>query len=168
MTDDTPSLKSRPLRTFGRTGGRALSARQQDLIDNLLPELEVPSADPGTLNPSDMFGDDRDIWLEIGFGGGEHLVGQAGLHPEVGFIGCEPFVEGMAKALTGIKDHDLGNDVKSYADKALARFLEHGGFDWGVNCADDWRRPPEDHLTTRYERKKLGDCAPVWLDFVRS
>lgn len=232
MTDDTPSLKSRPLRTFGRTGGRALSARQQDLIDNLLPELEVPSADPGTLNPSDMFGDDRDIWLEIGFGGGEHLVGQAGLHPEVGFIGCEPFVEGMAKALTGIKDHDLGNvrlvmddarpvmaalkdqsiarafilfpdpwpkkrqqkrrliqpefldelyrtcrsgaqirfatDVKSYADEALARFLEHGGFDWGVNCADDWRRPPEDHLTTRYERKKLGDCAPVWLDFVRS
>jgi tRNA (guanine-N7-)-methyltransferase len=232
MTDNTPPLKSRPLRTFGRTGGRALSARQQTLIDTLLPELAVPASEPGALNPSDMFGDNRDIWLEIGFGGGEHLVGQARLNPDVGFIGCEPFVEGMAKALTGIKASDLNNvrlvmddarpvlsalqdesisrvfilfpdpwpkkrqqkrrliqpefleelhrtcrpgarirfatDVKSYADEALSRFLDHGGFDWGANCADDWRCPPKDHLTTRYESKKLGDCAPVWLDFARS
>ena len=231
MTEDTPSMKSRPLRTFGRTGGRALSARQQDLIDTLLPELEVPAAEPGTLAPADLFGDEREIWLEIGFGGGEHFVGQAGLHPDIGFIGCEPFVEGMAKALTGIKANDLRNvrlvmddarpvlsalqdesisrvfilfpdpwpkkrqqkrrliqpefldelhricrpgarirfatDVKSYADEALARFLRQGGFEWGANCADDWRRPPKDHLTTRYESKKLGDCAPVWLDLVR-
>jgi len=232
MTEDTPSMKSRPLRTFGRTGGRALSARQQDLIDTLLPELEVPVAEPGTLAPADLFGDKREIWLEIGFGGGEHFVGQAGLHPDVGLIGCEPFVEGMAKALTGIKANDLRNvrlvmddarpvlsalqdesisrvfilfpdpwpkkrqqkrrliqpefldelhricrqgaqirfatDVKSYADEALARFLEHGGFDWRAARADDWRCPPKDHLTTRYESKKLGDCAPVWLDLVRS
>lgn len=231
MTNDTPPLKSRPLRTFGRTGGRALSARQQALIDTVLPQLEVPAADPGTLAPSDLFGDDREVWLEIGFGGGEHLVGQARSHPEVGFIGCEPFVEGMAKALTGIRENALGNvrlvmddarpvlaamkdesisrvfvlfpdpwpkkrqqkrrliqpefldvlyricrpgarirfatDVKSYADEALCRFLRHGGFEWTAERADDWRCPPEDHLTTRYESKKLGDCAPVWLDLVR-
>ena len=61
----------------------------------------------------------------------------------------------------------FATDVKSYADEALLRFLQHGGFIWQADCADDWRVPPEDHITTRYESKKLGDCAPVWLDFVR-
>lgn len=232
MTDRHDDPKHIPLRTFGRIGGRGLSARQQGLIDTLLPQLQVPDAPDGSLDPAGLFGDARDVWLEIGFGGGEHLVGQAGLHPDTGFIGCEPFIEGMAKALTGIEGQGLKNvrlvmddarpvmaslkdesiarafilfpdpwprkrqqkrrliqpeflsvlhrickpgaqvrfatDVKSYADEALQRFLAHGGFDWQAERADDWRTPPEDHLTTRYESKKLGDCAPVWLDFVRS
>ncbi|HBH44652.1 MAG TPA: tRNA (guanosine(46)-N7)-methyltransferase TrmB, partial [Hyphomonas atlantica] len=62
----------------------------------------------------------------------------------------------------------FATDVKSYADEALLRFLRHGGFEWHANTADDWRCPPGDHLTTRYESKQLGDCAPVWFDFVRS
>ncbi|HBQ47485.1 MAG TPA: tRNA (guanosine(46)-N7)-methyltransferase TrmB [Hyphomonas atlantica] len=220
------------MRTFGRTGGRGLSARQQSLIDTRLPELAVPTAADGALSGRDLFGDDRDVWLEIGFGGGEHLVGQAGRNPDIGYIGCEPFIEGMAKALTGIEADQLQNvrlvmddvrpvmaslqdqsiarafilfpdpwpkkrqqkrrliqpefleslhricrpgarvrfatDVKSYADEALLRFLRHGGFEWHANTADDWRCPPGDHLTTRYESKQLGDCAPVWFDFVRS
>ena len=231
MTDQPPPRKHRPLRSFGRTGGRALSARQQGLIDDLLPQLQVPAAPEGTLDPASLFDSADAVWLEIGFGGGEHFVGQASRHPEAGLIGCEPFIEGMAKALSGVEENSLPNvrllmddarpllaaltaqsiarvfilfpdpwpkkrqqkrrlvqddflaqlhriclpgarvrfatDVKSYADEALWRFLQHGGFAWQAGCADDWRVPPADHITTRYESKKLGDCAPVWLDFVR-
>jgi len=219
----------RPLRTFGRRGGRALSARQQAYIDDLLPKLAVPETEPGKLDPVTLFEACDDVWFEIGFGGGEHLVSQAKLNAKTGFIGCEPFFEGMAKALTGIDEAGLSNvrlhmddarsvmsslssgsiartfilfpdpwpkkrqqkrrliqpdfldelarisadgaslrfatDVKSYADEALERFLSHGAFDWTANRADDWRAPPVDHLTTRYEEKRLGDCAPVWFDF---
>ncbi|MEL6323844.1 MAG: tRNA (guanosine(46)-N7)-methyltransferase TrmB, partial [Pseudomonadota bacterium] len=88
----------RPIRTFGRVGGRPLSPRQQRLIDDRLPALAVP-LDAGPLDPATLFETPKEkIWLEIGFGGGEHLTAQAKRHPEVGFIGCEPFIEGMAKA----------------------------------------------------------------------
>tara|TARA_R110000851_G_scaffold14778_6_gene49619 strand:- start:394 stop:753 length:360 start_codon:yes stop_codon:yes gene_type:complete len=59
----------------------------------------------------------------------------------------------------------FATDVASYADEALARFIAHGGFAWLAECADDWRTPPEDHVPTRYEAKRLGDCEPVWYDF---
>jgi tRNA (guanine-N7-)-methyltransferase len=49
----------------------------------------------------------------------------------------------------------------------LAAVLADGRFDWPVHCAADWRVPPADHSPTRYEAKRLGDCAPVWLDFIR-
>ncbi|MDP1556348.1 MAG: tRNA (guanosine(46)-N7)-methyltransferase TrmB, partial [Hyphomonas sp.] len=62
----------------------------------------------------------------------------------------------------------FATDVASYADEALLAFLGNGGFDWPAMRADDWRRPPADHVTTRYETKKLGDCAPVWYDLVRT
>lgn len=231
MSDTSDPSKRRPLRTFGRIGGRGLSARQQGLIDTLLPKLRVPdNTAAGRLDPLGLFAGCDQVWLEIGFGGGEHLVAQAARHPSTGFIGCEPFIEGMAKALAGIESQGLENvrlvmddarpvmasledasiarvfilfpdpwpkkrqqkrrliqpdflaelhrilrpgarvrfatDVKSYADEALWRFLSHGGFDWQAETADDWRCPPADHVTTRYERKRLGDCAPVWFEFV--
>lgn len=217
---------ARPIRTFGRIGGRALSARQQALVDDLLPQLQAPE---GLSDPQELFPGRKEIWLEIGFGGGEHLAEQARRHPEAGLIGCEPFIEGMAKLLTQVDADGLGNvrlrmddarplidglapgslsrvfimfpdpwpkkrqqkrrliqpdfldslhracrtdarlrfatDVASYADEALWRFLQHGGFHWLADRADDWRCPPADHVTTRYETKQLGDCAPVWYDF---
>jgi tRNA (guanine-N7-)-methyltransferase len=61
----------------------------------------------------------------------------------------------------------FATDWKDYADRALERILASGLFDWPAERADDWRVPPADHLTTRYESKQLGDCAPVFLDFVR-
>lgn len=228
--NDNAASKSRPIRTFGRVGGRALSARQQGLVDTLLPHLRVPAAEPGTLNPQSLFEPEKsEIWLEIGFGGGEHFTGQAARNSDIGLIGCEPFIEGMAKALGQIEDAGLTNvrlhmddarmvlarlrsasisrvfilfpdpwpkkrqqkrrliqsefldelariltpdgrvrfatDVKSYADEALAHFQAHPSFVWTAERADDWRTPPSDHLTTRYETKQLGDCAPVWFDF---
>jgi tRNA (guanine-N7-)-methyltransferase len=225
------ALRDRPIRTFGRTGGRALSPRQQTLIDTRLSHWRIPEPlVPGT-DPRGLFAAARNVWLEIGFGGGEHMVAQAKAHPETGILGCEPFVEGVAKAIAGIEDNALGNirlwpddarklvdalpdasigrvfilfpdpwpkrrqqkrrlvqpdlvaalhrilapggqvrfatDVASYADEALLTFLAHGSFDWLAARADDWRRPPADHVTTRYETKKLGDCDPVWYDFLR-
>jgi tRNA (guanine-N7-)-methyltransferase len=61
----------------------------------------------------------------------------------------------------------FATDWADYADWTLERVLKSGLFDWPAERADAWRRPPQDHVTTRYEEKKLGDCAPVFLDFVR-
>ena len=62
----------------------------------------------------------------------------------------------------------FASDWADYVDWALERFLRTPGLAWGAERADDWRRPPPDHVTTRYEEKRLGDCAPVFLDFVRA
>ena len=231
MPESDKSHLHRPLRSFGRIGGRSLSARQQSLIDEVLPRLTPALGGLGATHPRQFFGGPEEVWLEIGFGGGEHLAAQAQHYPHVGFIGCEPFIEGMAKMLTQVEAHALSNvrllmddarplmeslvaasisrvfilfpdpwpkkrqqkrrlvqpgfldslaricapgakvrfatDVRSYADEALLRFLQDGRFDWPAVQADDWRSAPSDHVTTRYETKQLGDCAPVWFDFVR-
>jgi len=179
-----------------------------------------------------VFPDKRETWLEIGFGGGEHLTGRAALHPDVGFLAAEPFLDGVAKALAGIEEQGLTNirmrrgdarllvdqlqpasisrvfilfpdpwpkarhrkrrivlpefvgelarilkpggrfrfatDWADYAERALGDVLRDGRFMWQAEVANDWRNPPADHVTTRYQMKRLGDCAPVFLDFVRT
>lgn len=91
---------------FGRRKGKRLRAGQDDLVQNLLPSLRVT---PGR-SPQEIFGTaDRETWLEIGFGGGEHLAAQARTHRHVNFIGCEPFVNGMAKLLAVVDHEKLGN-----------------------------------------------------------
>jgi tRNA (guanine-N7-)-methyltransferase len=62
----------------------------------------------------------------------------------------------------------FATDWADYADQALARFIASPHFAWTARRADDWRRPPADHITTRYEQKALGDCAPIFFDFVRA
>ena len=57
--------------------------------------------------------------------------------------------------------------VADYANRALETFLGSPHLRWTAERADDWRVPPADHVTTRYETKRLGDCAPVFLDFER-
>lgn len=94
-------------RLYGRTSTRKLRRGQQDLIDSLLPQISVP--DDGSLTAQRLFGDDRPMHFEIGFGGGEHLAYRADLLPDHGFIGCEPFVNGAAQALTHIRDGALAN-----------------------------------------------------------
>ena len=61
----------------------------------------------------------------------------------------------------------FATDWADYADWTLERFLASPDFAWPAERAQDWRDPPADHITTRYEEKRLGDCAPVFLDFVR-
>jgi tRNA (guanine-N7-)-methyltransferase len=91
---------------FGRRKGKKLRAGQDDLVRTLLPDLRVdPAADPRSLFGPTI----ESLWLEIGFGGGEHLAAQARANPGVGFIGCEPFVNGMAKLLAVIDQEGLNN-----------------------------------------------------------
>ncbi len=217
-----------PLRSFGRIKSRAIKPRQAALVESLLPRLRVPQEpfDPRALKP-----DAAEVWLEIGFGGGEHMAGQAARYPEVLILGAEPFQNGVASALRHVDEMGLGNvrfhdgdardlmarlpdgcldrifilfpdpwpktrhqkrrlvtpeiladlarllrpggqmrfatDWADYADWTLERVLASPGFDWPAEKASDWTDPPTDHITTRYEEKKLGDCAPVFLDFVR-
>ena len=93
----------------GRRKGKRLRPHHQDLMANMLPSLRLRDvADVAeTLAHSGAAG--RETWLEIGFGGGEHLAAQARANPGVDFIGCEPFLNGVAKLLAEIAESDLAN-----------------------------------------------------------
>ncbi len=220
----SPPPEHPPLRSFGRIKSRAIKPRQAALMETLLPTLAV---DPS--NPLGPFDGPR--WLDVGFGGGEHLAAQAAAHPEVRFLGAEPFLNGVASALRHIDSSRLINvslhagdvrdlfprmpdaafdrifvlfpdpwpkarhrkrrlvgpetagelarllkpggslrfatDVADYAETALLALRGEPRLTWTATAADDWRVPPADHVTTRYQVKRLGDCAPVYFDFVR-
>jgi len=103
---------------FGRRKGHKLRIHQADLIDNLLPHLALDIGTPAPARLADLFdGDITDVRLEIGFGGGEHLIAEARAFPHRGFIGCEPYVNGMAKILAQIETHNTGN-IKLFAGDA--------------------------------------------------
>ena len=96
------------LRTFGRRKSKPLSARKERLFRELLPTLRLdlkgpPPADLRQLFPVAV----REVWLEIGFGSGEHLLWQAEQHQDIGFIGCEPFINGVGTLLGGIEDRGI-------------------------------------------------------------
>ena len=250
----------RPLRTFGRTKARALKPRQAALVETLLPHLAVAAGsaiDPEALFSGPQGGDapalapdahadaatpdaatlDAPRWfakplvLEIGFGGGEHLVAQASAQPRARFIGVEPFLNGVASCLRHIEASGVTNVRVHQGDargvivqlpdasldlcyilfpdpwpklrhhkrrliqpeflSALARVLKPGAelrfatdwadygawtlelfrrdrrFAWIAESAGDWRHAWPGHVRTRYEQKRLGDCQPLWLRFVR-
>ncbi|CCQ75715.1 tRNA (guanosine(46)-N7)-methyltransferase TrmB [Magnetospira sp. QH-2] len=95
-------------RLYGRRQGKPLRTNRQKLVEELLPALRLDL--DGPLDPASLF--ERpfgELWLELGFGGGEHLAAQAAARRDVGFIGCEPFINGVARLLTEIRDRDLDN-----------------------------------------------------------
>jgi len=102
-------------RWFGRRTGRKLTAARQHLMMKLLPRLRLdPNSDLGDvaiLFPELV----DDLWMEIGFGAGEHLVAQAARHPNIGFIGCDPYINGVAALLAAINDQALTN-IRVYDD----------------------------------------------------
>lgn len=117
---------------YGRRHGKPLRAGHQTLIDSLLPRLRIalpqrpPIAADGTiglagerLDPRSLFQGDspQQVWLEIGFGAGEHLVWQAAANPSIGLVGCEPFVNGVARCLAGIERAGVSN-VRLFDDDA--------------------------------------------------
>jgi tRNA (guanine-N7-)-methyltransferase len=100
----------------GRRKGHPLRSHQAGLVENLLPHLAVPLDDAG--DPAALFGEGTEEFrLEIGFGGGEHLAAEAKAYPQSGFIGCEPYVNGMAKALALIEADNISN-IRLYAGDA--------------------------------------------------
>ncbi len=105
---DHPDRNRRKL--YGRRKGPKLSSRQAGLRQTLLGELAyVPGGDPLAQFPDTV----QEVWLEVGFGAGEHLVWQAQHHPQVGLIGAEPYEMGMAKLLTKLEETPL-NTVRLY------------------------------------------------------
>ena len=103
---------------YGRRRGRPLRAGQAERKTGLLPQVAFTLPDDGELEPSALFAPPpREVWLEIGFGGGEHLAEQAERHPDIGFIGCEVFENGIVKLLGEIERRGLGN-IRVYADDA--------------------------------------------------
>lgn len=117
-----PAVGSTQRALYGRRKGRPLSPHRQQLVDELLPSIEIVL--PENSEPLDipaLFGPEiTDIWLEIGFGAGEHLAAQARSNRHVGIIGCEPYLNGVARLLTDIDADDLTN-VRIFRDDA--RFL---------------------------------------------
>jgi len=110
---------ARPRTIYGRRLGRPLRPGRQRLLDDRLPELAVPlPARPGTLDPKRLFARPvEEVWLEVGFGNGEHLAALAAAHPEIGLIGCEPFLNGVAALLAAVEAEGLDN-VRIHADDA--------------------------------------------------
>jgi len=105
-------------RFYGRRKGRPLRKGQQHLIDTLLPQLAIALPPSGKLDPRSLFAHKpARVWLEIGFGGGEHLAEQARTHPDVGLIGCEVFLNGIATLLAQVSTLGLGN-VRIYPEDA--------------------------------------------------
>ena len=119
MTRAAPPTSFPQRRHFGRRRGPALSAHQSRLFETLLPQLLIePQAGR---DPRGYFSKDglSEVWLEIGFGGGEHLLWQAQAHPLVGIIGAEPYVSGIAKLLSKLSAcADGPRNIRLYAEDA--------------------------------------------------
>jgi len=221
---------------YGRRHGKTLRESQRACLDEDLAAL-APGPVDWEANPERIpldlatrFGG-KEVWLEVGFGGGEHLVHQAELHPEMGLVGCEPFINGVAMLLGKLRAARLGNvaihpgDVRDLFDvlpeasiarafllypdpwpkrrhhrrrfvtpaylSPLARVMRPGailriatdipdyvrqtlvevpraGFVWLAERPDDWRRPWDDWIPTRYEQKALREGrVPHYLTFRR-
>lgn len=114
---DTPTWG--PLRSFGRIRSRTLKPRQAALFDSLLPNIAVPDPTNGPIDPKALMPEAKEVWLEIGFGGGEHLAEQAARRPQALMIGCEPFLNGVGSALRHVDERGLTN-VRLHADDARA------------------------------------------------
>lgn len=123
----------RPIRSFGRTRSRPLSRNQAELLESNLASLLVPNDIPLDFVPIELMPSAKEVWVEIGFGGAEHLIKQAQNNPDVLFIGAEPFIEGVAKAVKEIEVHGIKNirlidaDVRPFlnclADNTLERIF---------------------------------------------
>ena len=100
---------------YGRVHGKTLRASQKDYLARDLERLRLPAVavheNPSRrlLDPAAIFGGQRPLWVEVGFGGGEHLVHMAALYPDVGIVGCEPFVNGVAMLLGKIRAAGVTN-----------------------------------------------------------
>ncbi len=113
------NLQHRARAFFGRRKGHKLRPHQARLIEGFLPALALDLNKPAPTDLCSLFSVPVDqVQLEIGFGGGEHMIAQAGDHPRTGFIGVEPFVNGMAKALAAIESREQKN-IRLHFDDAV-------------------------------------------------
>ena len=135
---------------YGRRKGRPLRTRKSALMRELLPRLQIALLERGELDPQKLFTHTpKSLWLEVGFGGGEHLAAQAQRNPSIGFIGCEPFVNGVASLLDHI-DRQLKN-IRIFPDDArllIDALPDHSVDRCFVLFADPW--PKAKHMERRF------------------
>lgn len=143
---------------YGRRKGKPLRAQQDAHLREHLPRLGL---DPASLDARPLTalfeGAVDEVRLEIGFGGGEHLLAEAARHPRVGYIGAEAFVNGVAKATSGIVERGLGN-VRLYGDDVvpLLDALPEGGLARiDLLYPDPW--PKRRHWKRRFVRPENLD-----------
>jgi len=150
------------LRSYGRRRGKKLRPGRERLMDEMLPRISVKRGTPVT----DQFPPDiRELWMEIGFGGGEHLAAQAQGNPDVGIIGCEPFLNGVAKLLSLLDEHKSEN-VRLYADDARDIFpdIADGALDQVfVLFPDPWPKARH-HKRRLIQTPLLDDLARMLKD----
>ena len=114
-------MEDRRRRVYGRRLGYRLRPGRQALLERALPGLRIalPDDERARLELNDLFpAPVRDLWLEIGFGAGEHLAHQVRTNPDVGFIGCEPFVQGVAGLLRHLEADGTSGRVRIFPDDA--------------------------------------------------
>ncbi len=110
MTDPNDPDAARRRTLYGRRKGKKLRPGQQELLDSELARLSIVTPGEGErFDPREIFADKQEVWLEIGFGAGEHLIWQAQQNPDVGLIGCEPFINGLARGLGAAVREGLTN-----------------------------------------------------------
>jgi tRNA (guanine-N7-)-methyltransferase len=148
-------IEGRERTLYGRRRGKKLRAGQEALLDTLLPKLLIK------LPLNEPLGD-REIWLEVGFGSGEHLVWQAEQHPDVMLLGCEPFINGVAKCLAHIERAGVTN-VRLFNDDArllMAALPERSLSRVFILFPDPW--PKTRHHKRRFvQRATLDLLAPL-------
>lgn len=157
--DEKPASE-RLVRSFGRRHGRRLRAGRRDLLDRLLPTVGIAMPAAGVeLDPARLFQREMTGYrLEIGFGAGEHLAWQAARHPGIGFIGCEPFVNGVSSLLHRVDELGLDN-IRIHPDDArpLIEVLPEASID---RCfllfPDPW--PKARHHRRRFVRPETLDA----------
>ena len=119
LTRKKPFMNDSLMRSFGRVNGRKLGAKQQYLVDNLLSRISV-NLTTEVKNIKSIFDlTYKDYIVEVGFGKGEHLAKYAMENPDVGFVGCEPYINGVANMLRLIDDNDITNIKIVHGDARL-------------------------------------------------
>ena len=155
MTDETDTRPERR-NFYGRIKGKTLRPSQKTYLSEDLATLtpagisreENPQRLP--VDPTGIFGDARPVWLEVGFGGGEHLVHMAARYPQVGIIGCEPFINGVAMLLGKIRAAGVTNLAVYPGDaRDLLEVLPEGSVAKAfLNYPDPW--PKRRHHRRRF------------------
>ena len=143
-------------RLYGRRQGHKLRQGQAELVERLLPDISVPET--GALDAPVLFGDDRPLELEIGFGKGEHMAWQASQRHDHGFIGCEPFLDGVVGALMKIDELGLDN-VRLHMGDAID-VLERLP-DASLDRA--WLLHPDPWPKARHAKRRFMNDGPIGL-----
>ena len=143
-------------RLYGRSKGQPLRDHQQRLVETLLPRLSVPADGPVTAER--LFGSPRPLHLEIGMGSGEHLLERADLLPDHGLIGAEPYLNGVAAALSDLDERRLGNVRLHHGDAldVLERVPDGGLRMVYLLHPDPWPK-------ARHAKRRMVNDGPIGL-----